>query len=79
MHSPPSGPLYRGRAFGLEVGPAGRLFDVRGYVWPKIRTAVISGRHVRGFPTPLPGTAGMLAVFNVAGKGDLHVGRFRRP
>ena len=65
------------RPFPVGVGPAGRLLDVRGYVWPKIRPAVVYGRHVRGFPTPLPGTAGTLAVWGGAGSDGRYVGRLR--
>ena len=56
----------------LEVGQAGRLFDVRGYVWPKILTAVVSGQHVRSLPAPLPWAAGTLAVFG----GPTNSGRY---
>ena len=66
-------------AFKIEVGPANRLFDIQGYVWPKIQTAVVSGQYVQGFPTPLPGMASALAIFGGAKKGGQHVGRFRQP
>ena len=59
------------------MGPAGRLLDVRGYVWPKIRPAVVYGRHVRGFPTPLPATAGTLAVWGGAGSDGRYIGHLR--
>ena len=63
--------------YDVGVGPAGRLLDVRGYVWRKIWPAVVYGQHVQGFPTPLMGTAGTLAVCGGARSDGRYVGRLR--
>ena len=65
--------------YTIEVGQAGRLFDVWGYVWPKIWTAVVYGRHVQSFPAPFPGAAGTLAVFGGPSKSGRYVYGFWRP
>ena len=72
MFGPPGG-----EGGNLGVGPTGRLLDVRGYVWPIFRPAVVYGRHVRGFPTPLLGTAGTLAVCGGAGSDGRYIGCLR--